>query len=128
MKKIIFALIFLTSIHLKSQVTKDFKTSESIESCLLGFWTKSDSLESGTKYLIEKTDKELYLSTGEFKKGGLEFLVKDKIRLELIRKRKKVLIKNIELENKNVSELIFLNSNKMTLKSGKKRTEYSKVE
>lgn len=128
MKKLILVLILISSPQLKSQEVKDFKTIESIENYILGFWTKAENTENGIQYLIEKTDNEFYLSTGVAQNGGLEFLVKDKIRLEIILKKKKVLIKNIELENKHISKLIYLDSNKMTLKSRKKLTDYSKVE
>ena len=128
MKKIIFILILITSLQSKSQVGTDYRTIESMENSMLGLWTKADNTERGIQYLIEKTDKEFYLSTGIVQKGGLEFRVKDKIRLEIIWKRKKVLIKNFPLKHKKKSKLIYLDSNRLTIRNGKNTTNYNKVE
>ena len=123
MKIIVSIMLLISSLQIQSQVDKEYNSIEKTGNCLLGYWTKSGNSYSEIHYLVDKVNKDYYVTIGVFKKGGLEFLCKSKIRLNITIDEKHIFIKKFEQEG----ELILLNYNNMFLKNGNNISEYKKL-
>ncbi|NAY93436.1 hypothetical protein GTQ34_16110 [Muricauda sp. JGD-17] len=125
MKNLILHICVLFSIAAFSQEKSADEITKQVKIDLIGYWEKSPAGQDGEKYLVQKQDDLLYLNIGKFQNGKLEFVVSDKIRLEVVQ-GKTIKLKNFHLENNGISELIFLDSTKLILKNGNTLSEYKK--
>lgn len=126
MKSLYLSIFLLITMTTFSQKANNAQEIVEIEMNLLGYWESSLENQDEMKYCVEKQNGQLFLNIGKFQKGGLEFIVKDKILMEII-DGKTILLINFVLQNEGVSELQFLDSEKLILKNGHNSFEFKKL-
>ena len=126
MKNIVLHICLLFSILTFSQERDKSKLILKTETDLLGYWEKVSEKEERKKYYVEIQNGQLFLSTGKFDKGGLEFKVSMKILIEVVGENN-ITLKNFILENDWISKLIHLDSKKLVLQNGGEQFEFIKL-
>ncbi|NHF61630.1 hypothetical protein FK220_019955 [Flavobacteriaceae bacterium TP-CH-4] len=126
MKNLILNICLLFSILTFSQERAENELVGKTETDLLGYWEKLSEKQEEKKYYVEIQNGQLFLSTGKFEEGGLDFKVSDKILIEIIGENN-IILKNFILENDGISKLILLDSKKLVLENGGEQFEFIKL-